>query len=259
MLAMGESETTDKVGTAAPLNVERRIAWLSRHIDLREKRILDVGCGYGRWTMKFAEFSDEVYGLEPSEEEVSSFRQRNSTRATVTQGVSEAIPYPDAFFDLVFLNEVIEHVADVDRTLNEIRRVLRPGAMLAVLCPNRLYPFETHGVKLASGRMLRPVVPFIPYLPTALGSRLFTYMARNYFPWEMRGLLRRHGFEVVSSGFVWQTFENISGVSPVLVRKLAPVLRAISLTLEKVPLFRAFGVSQAHICRKGPRAEGHSQ
>ena len=49
-------------------------------------------------------------------------------------------------FDLVLSNEVIEHVVDDRQALAESARVMRPGGRLALFCPNRGYPFETHGI-----------------------------------------------------------------------------------------------------------------
>ena len=60
-------------------------------------------------------------------------------------GVGEALPYPDDHFDLVFSNEVIEHVDDDRATAAEMVRVTKPGGAIVAFAPNRLYPFETHG------------------------------------------------------------------------------------------------------------------
>jgi len=92
--------------------------------------------------------------------------------------------------------------------------------------------------------MLPHFIPFIPWLPFALGKKFFTYPARNYWPHELRELLTRHGFRVIGTDYVWQTFENISGTQPHWMRRTSGLLRAVSMTLEKVPLIRVMGVSQ---------------
>jgi hypothetical protein len=63
-------------------------------------------------------------------------------------------------------------------------------------------------------------------------------------------LVREGGFSIERWGYVWQTFENISGHQPRLIAVLRPLLRAIARTLEATPGLRAFGVSQLIVARK---------
>ena len=49
--------------------------------------------------------------------------------------VTEELPFPDDYFDGVWMNEVFEHVANEERSLAELRRVLRPGGILVLLSP----------------------------------------------------------------------------------------------------------------------------
>jgi hypothetical protein len=81
-------------------------------------------------------------------------------------------------------------------------------------------------------------------VPLAIGRRIFTYWARNYWPWELRALVKAAGFGIQNTGYVWQTFEGISGEQPRLVRRVVPIVRAISDSLERTPVMRGLGVSQ---------------
>lgn len=107
--------------------------------------------------------------------------------------------------------------------------MLLPGGLLLVFSPNRLFPFETHGVILkSSGKVLPHFVPFILWIPLALGRRIFDYPDRNYWPFELRQLLRTHGFSVLGTGIFWRTFENISGAQPVVITRFGTLLRRLS-------------------------------
>ncbi len=80
------------------------------------------------------------------------------------------IPFPDSSFDLVVNNQVMEHVADLDRTLAEIHRVLRPGGTLLSIFPSRDVWREGH-----------IGIPFSHWF--ARGSRV-----RFYYTWLLRAL-----------------------------------------------------------------------
>ena len=59
-------------------------------------------------------------------------------------GVGEVLPFPDKTFDLVTMNQVIEHVADQHAVVREAARVLRAGGVLYIACPNYLRFYEPH-------------------------------------------------------------------------------------------------------------------
>src|SRR3989304_5032789 len=84
---------------------------------------------------------------------------------------AERLPYASAAFDLVLSHEVLEHVPDDRRTVEEILRVLRPGGRLVLFTPNRGYPFETHGI-FWRGRYRFGNIPLGNYLPGPLRQRL---------------------------------------------------------------------------------------
>lgn len=231
--------------TAQPRNMAKRIALIASIRPLWGLDVLDMGCGEGAYVVALAEAGANAHGVEFEAAKVEGLRRRHPDFDSVVQGDIENLPFEDGSFDLVLLNEVLEHVPHQERALGEARRVLRPDGRLVILSPNRLYPFETHGVYLRhSGRRLPHTVPFVPYVPLRLGTRIFKYWARNYWPWELRSAVRRARFEVVSVDFVWQTFENVSRNQPVALRITAPLLRLAAGLAEKVPGMRAFGVSQ---------------
>ena len=72
-------------------------------------RILDVGCGTGTYVRRFRVYSDDVHGLEVEPERVA---EASRDLPGIVCGVGEDLPFPADRFDLVFSNEVIEHVAD---------------------------------------------------------------------------------------------------------------------------------------------------
>lgn len=241
--------------TATPLNLRKRLdaiaAWVG---PVEGRRFLDCGCGGGEYVRALAATGARAVGVEIEAAKLRA-AARSGAGAGLSRGDLQRLPFPDGAFDLALVNEVLEHVPDDLVALREVHRVLRPGGRVVVLSPNRLYPFETHGVFLrGSGRRLSHVVPFVSWVPLPIGRLVFRYWARNYWPWELRRRLREAGFEVMAGGFLWQTFENISGRQPAWMRRARGLLRFVARALENAPGLRAFGVSQAVVARRRPSA-----
>jgi ubiquinone/menaquinone biosynthesis C-methylase UbiE len=239
--------------TAHSLNLAKRVALVERAAGgLIGKRVLDCGCGSGAYADSYAASGASVVGVEYSRDKLRAEHRRAGARARLLVGDLAHLPIASNSFDVAVLNEVLEHVPDESRALAEIWRALRPGATLIVLSPNRLYPFESHGVAWrANGRALPVYLPFVPYVPLVVGGRIFDYWARNYWPWQLRATLRAAGFEIARTGFVAQTFENISGRQPALLRVIKPALRKALALFERVPVVRSIAsVSQWIVARK---------
>ena len=231
--------------TAEPRNLHKRLKVILDHLPENAHKILDGGCGRGAYVIALRENGGlAAYGVEHQAEKLVD-QHPDAAEGAILRGDLEELGIRGGEFDAVVLNEVLEHVPSDRRALEEVHRVLRPGGTLLVMSPNRLYPFESHGVRLRrSGRALPVSVPFIPYVPLPVGRRIFSYWARNYWPTELRRLIEQTGFRIVLTGFVWQTFEGISGHQPRVVRTMLPVVRSIVEVLERTPLVRRFGVSQ---------------
>ena len=236
--------------TATPLNLQKRLDRIDAAAGpLRGKRVIDCGCGAGEYVRALTALGADTWGIEYSAEKIGEAQRLGGlAEGRVAVGDIEAIEFADDHFDIALVNEVLEHVPRDDRGIREVHRILKPGGVALIFSPNRLYPFETHGVSLRSGAKVPHYVPFVPYVPVRLG--LFEYWARNYWPWELRRLVRAGGFSIEHWGYVWQTFENISGQQPRLIGALRPLLRAIARALEAIPGLRAFGVSQLIVARK---------
>ena len=132
---------------------------LAERIDLpRHTDVLDVGCGFGHWTRVWLPFSAarsgaassrrlRVTGVDPEARSLVEAQRR--TRAFVEaralevdldwiEGRVEALPFPDASFDLVTAQTVLIHVPDVGAAVREMARVLRPGGTLWLAEPNNI-------------------------------------------------------------------------------------------------------------------------
>jgi SAM-dependent methyltransferase len=106
------------------------------------RRTLDAGCGtaYGSALLAAAGAS-AVVGVDLAADVLDDARPRMPANVTLESGDVTALPCEDASFDLVVCFEVIEHLEERSRALDEFRRVLAPGGLLALSSPNReVYP-----------------------------------------------------------------------------------------------------------------------
>jgi SAM-dependent methyltransferase len=233
--------------TATPRNLRNRLDLIAALLPpLPGLRLLDAGCGGGEYVRALCARGADAVGIECVDEKLAAARRLPPEIAgRIRRGDVEHTGLAAGCMDAVLLNEVLEHVPDDVAALAEAYRVVRPGGHLLVVSPNRLHPFETHGVfALRSGRRISHATPFVPWVPEALGRRVFRYWARNYWPGELRAMVRRAGFRVERVGFLWPTFENISGRQPRWMRPVLPLLRGASALAERTPCLRALGASQ---------------
>ncbi|MEL7047574.1 MAG: class I SAM-dependent methyltransferase [Pseudomonadota bacterium] len=95
------------------------------------KRILDVGCG-PVGTLEWATDAAERVGLDPLADKYVKLTGGKHAMRYVKSG-SEDIPFEDGHFDIVTTFNSLDHVEDVDQTISELCRVLRPGGDLLLI------------------------------------------------------------------------------------------------------------------------------
>jgi SAM-dependent methyltransferase len=94
--------------------------------------LLDLGAGAGIVTqMDFRGRARRVCGIDP-DPRVTANPHLDEGKV----GIGESIPYPDASFDLVFADNVLEHLPEPQTVLAEVARVLRPGGVFLAKTPN---------------------------------------------------------------------------------------------------------------------------
>ena len=220
---------------------ERRLDIVRQHVDLENRVILDIGCGLGMYTEAFCRFSPHVYGVEV---ELARAVQAIGRTAGVFQAVGEALPFADNTFDVVFNHEVLEHVADDRLVVREAVRVARQGGYVVTYAPNKLWPWETHGIYWR-GKYHFGNIPLVNYLPDPLRNRL-AWHVRAYTRRQLLDLFRDLPVEVRLHRIVYPGFDNVVHRFPALGR----LVRATSYQLEKWPVADRFGLSHFLVVQK---------
>jgi SAM-dependent methyltransferase len=150
--------------------VQRYTAFVSAHVPGPGSRILDVGCGGGWSTWDLRRKGHQAEGLDLHADALEA--RTVDPELPYTQGDATRLPFPDGTFDAVAMRDVLEHVPDPRKVLEESVRVLRPGGRLIVVGPNLLsapanaYWALKHTRRLLSqGRLWERRTPEMPRHP----------------------------------------------------------------------------------------------
>jgi SAM-dependent methyltransferase len=221
---------------------DRRLDLIRRYARMENAKALDIGCGVGAYVGQFAALGAQAFGIDVDFEKLAQARREKGLGLLVVSP-SETLPFPDDYFDFVLLHEVIEHVSNDRQTVHEACRVVHPGGRVIVFAPNRLYPFETHGIYLGK-RYVFGNIPLIGWLPDSLRDR-FAPHVRAYTALELRKLFYRLDGTTIHLTQIYPGYDKIALRSAFL----AQVLRRVTYFLENTRL-RAFGLSHFAVWEK---------
>ncbi|UCF08631.1 MAG: methyltransferase domain-containing protein [Thermoplasmata archaeon] len=142
-------------------------------------KVLDIGCGTGRFTLMLAKISSaEVYAIDPSDEMLSEAKKKDKKKMVVwRRGGAEKLPFPDEHFDCVYMTFVFHHVKNGRKAISEMRRVLKSKGKCVILT-------ISHGHIRSSPLYLFP------------GARKIDLARFPTLP-ELKNMLRRGGFSDV--------------------------------------------------------------
>lgn len=190
-------------------NYARWLPYLTTmHASRVSNRILDVGCATGEFLLAAKQHGWQVYGVETSP--IGAERARQLTGGEVHAGTLDTATFPDGYFDVVTLWDVIEHLQDPRASLKRIAHLVRQGGILCITTPNiRSLAFWLLGPEWA------PIGPndHLYYFAPRTLARLLTDCRFSIY------VMHTMATELAS----WQQW-----LRPPLLQRLAPILRSAS-------------------------------
>lgn len=122
-----------------------KLHYLPRLVDFgsfRGQRLLEVGCGIGTDLVRFARGGARVTGVDLAQTAIDlarkNFELNGVTAEELRVANGEALPYPDATFDVVYGHGVIQYTANAPQLIREMHRVLKPGGTGIFMVYNRV-------------------------------------------------------------------------------------------------------------------------
>ena len=231
----GEPSYVWRAGQERRLNMIRR--WAGEEL---RGVVLENGCGVGEYLERLSADACLAVGVDIEFPRLLDAKKKNPN---LVCAAGEHLPFKQGQFDAMLSNEVIEHVQDDRQSVAEIARTLAVGGVLAVFCPNRGYPVETHGIYW-KGKYHFGNIPFVNYLPMKLRNKLAPHV-RVYTTRKLKELFGCQPFETLYHTVIFGAYDNIIQRRPLLGK----ILRGFLQFLEKTPL-RALGLSQFWVLKK---------
>jgi SAM-dependent methyltransferase len=203
-------------------------------------RVLENGCGVGMYLEHLTPHVGSIIGLEFDPERAQQAYNRSPS---VVIAAGEELPFQQLSFDAILSHEVLEHVRDDRRSVEEMVRVLKPGGIILLFIPNRGYPFETHGFYWR-GRYHFGNIPLINYLPSRWRNHLAPHV-RAYSTNALTQLLSNLPVKVLHQQIIFGAYDNIISRFPAIGR----TLRSLLHWMERTPL-KIFGLSHFLVIQK---------
>ena len=140
-----------RLSTEGQLNNEHYLYSYTSAFDLKPsfyagKRILDIGCG-PRGSLEWADMAAERVGLDPLVPEYLKMGAQHH-KMTYVAASSDAIPFTAGHFDVVCSLNSLDHVADLENTVAEIKRVVRSGGLFLLITEVNHPPTATEPINL---------------------------------------------------------------------------------------------------------------
>ena len=165
-----------KAGKEERGNLQTNLEFLAQTDLLKSNdKILEIGCGIGTVVFELSGNGHDITGIDISGEAIDYGRKKYDNIRLEVQA-AETLPYKDDSFEVVLSFDLFEHIAEIDKHISEVRRVLRPGGYYLFQTPNRYSNiiYETLWTKSLQWRRYHPSL---------------------HSPGQLRRRMSRHGFE----------------------------------------------------------------
>lgn len=193
---------------------ERRVRMLTSHIT-PGMNVLEIGCGTGYYTKELEKTGARITAIDISPDLLNVARTSViSEKVTFKIDNAYDMSFEDGIFDTVVGISVLHHL-DMERSLKEIYRVLKPGGAIRFSEPNMLNP------QIA-------IQKNIPYIKERMGD---SPDETAFFKWKMRKLLLEYGFKDVS-------VIPFDFLHPSIPERMVPFFDRLGELLEKAPIIR---------------------
>jgi ubiquinone/menaquinone biosynthesis C-methylase UbiE len=204
-----ETKSFEEVVAGLPVEfalAEKRLKGISRIAHVPPgAAMLDIGAAQGEFVAACVKLGYRALGVEPWEQARTTAARLSeylSIPLDIREGSAESLPFEDAVFDVVHATSVLEHVVNLEASISEAFRVLKPGGVFWFNSASSLCPKQSEITGF----------PLFGWYPDRLKIRIMEWAKQNrpaligytehpaihwFTPWKARRILREHGFKNV--------------------------------------------------------------
>ena len=198
--------------------------------------LLDLGCGFGSFVLVARQNEINAIGIDTANFEIDFARERlhhlrpqDNPESIYPLGSGYSLPFSDEQFDVVTLWNVLEHIPDDQRLLQEVSRVLRHKGRVYIVCPNyAAFRSEAHYHLF-----------WIPFLPRSIAVKYLRFRGRNplFFEsnifyrtnWGVIRALYRNGFELYPDDLLIFKLMNFDSTDKPAISRILKILKRLRL------------------------------
>jgi ubiquinone/menaquinone biosynthesis C-methylase UbiE len=157
----------DKIlANAGDMALKRRAKIILTSLEIQDTdKVLDAGGGDGYYSKLVLETTNAEVTLYDFDENALNSARKNlaDKKIEILQGSVHQMPFPSNSFDKIILTEVLEHVPQEQKALDELFRILKPGGLIAVTVPNYNFPFFWDPVNWVAQNIFRHPIKKSPF------------------------------------------------------------------------------------------------
>ena len=191
--------------TKTELNPQKRLELIARHTTAEVPLFLEVGCGKGYGLIEAAKKGWQVYGQDITN--ASAEEIRTKTGLDIFVGELKKAGFREEFFDVIYLDSVIEHLPQPANMLQDLKQILKPGGLIYIVTPNAdaaINRFRDLIFKLLNRKKSSKLLPLEP-----------PYHVNGFSKRSIKAVCCQTGFEiryltVCSGANEWRKFKNKS-------------------------------------------------
>jgi ubiquinone/menaquinone biosynthesis C-methylase UbiE len=185
---------------------KRRAGLIFRNLELGgEKKILEIGCGRGFYVNNLAKFypKAKIWGVDLNKTYLEKAKLGAEKNEVLMEADATKLPFENDFFDRIIASEILEHIPNDKKALEEMYRVLKTGGTAIITVPNHDYPFGWDPANWFLEKSLKIHLPANVWWL----SGIWAGHVRLYFDKEMTVKITKAGFKIVqkwkSTHYCW--------------------------------------------------------
>jgi len=196
---------------------EGHISGTLKKIGVKNKKVLDGGCGTGFFMNILDEMGAKTVGIDIIPTNVI-LAKNNVPRATTVASDIEILPFKSKTFDLILCTEVLEHCWNDMKALNDFYRVLKPNGILVLTVPNINYKYSLLEVWLSRifGKLSHHV--YTDDSHEELHRNSYTRLG-------VIEKLEKNNFKITSIFTITKTFSKITNKTVMIIERIDRLLR----------------------------------